>query len=225
MLQSTDVLGRPLTSRNRPGARKGQHPPNYGRTFPAEVLERPELDRLLEAAENNGYCPIVGQRNRTLLIVLWRSGLRLAEALDLEIRDLDLQRGRLTVREGKGKKRRVVGLDPGALEEIKAWLSMRASKISNSPYVFCTIIHGAGRRMSTTTWQGTIKDIAKRAGIERRVHSHGLRHTCAVDLRREGIHSHLIQHQLGHSTLAMTEHYLDHLEPIELIDTMRGRSW
>lgn len=224
-MQGMDALGRPLTAVNRPGARAGQQPANAGRTFPAEVLDRSDLDRLLDAAENNGYCPIVGQRNRTLLIILWRSGLRLSEALDLELRDLDLQRGRLTVREGKGKKRRVVGLDPQAFEELKAWLSMRAAKVQGSPYVFCTIIHGTGRRMAASTWQGTIKDIARRAGIERRVHSHGLRHTHAAELVREGIHSHVIQRQLGHGSLAMTEHYLNHLEPVEVIDAMRGRQW
>ena len=224
-MHGTDALGRALTPVNQPGARRGQRPANYGRTFPAEVLERSDLDRLLEAAVENGYCPIVGQRNRTLLIVLWRSGLRLSEALDLEIRDLDLERGRLLVRQGKGKQRRVVGLDPHALEELKAWLSMRASKVQNSPYVFCTIIHGTGRRMAASTWQGTIKDIARRAGIERRVHSHGLRHTHAAELVREGVHSHVIQLQLGHSSLSMTEHYLAHLEPAEVINAMRRRSW
>ena len=68
--------------------------------------------------------------------------------------------------------------------------------------------------------------LAKKAGIEKRVHPHGLRHTYAYELAvAEGKPAPLIQAALGHSSLATTDRYLRHIAPAELIETMRSREW
>ncbi len=67
--------------------------------------------------------------------------------------------------------------------------------------------------------------LAKKAGIEKRVHAHGLRHTHAFELACEGHPLHLIQAQLGHSSLATTDRYLRHLAPRQVIEVMQSRSW
>jgi len=64
-----------------------------------------------------------------------------------------------------------------------------------------------------------------RAGIDKRVHAHGLRHTHAAQLRAEGIDIGIISKQLGHSSISTTARYLDHLAPRAVIETMRNRTW
>jgi hypothetical protein len=94
--------------------------------------------------------------------------------------------------------------------------------------VFCTVTRdalGPGRPLRDSTYRETLKRYAKRAGICKRVHPHGLRHTHAHDLAMEGVPVPLIQRQLGHVDLAMTQHYIDHLAPMALIKTLRERDW
>lgn len=64
-----------------------------------------------------------------------------------------------------------------------------------------------------------------KAGIEKRVHPHGLRHTHAAELAREGTPLNLIQAQLGHESLATTDKYLRHIAPEELVKAMKARIW
>ena len=70
-----------------------------------------------------------------------------------------------------------------------------------------------------------LRRMAERAGIEKRVHPHGLRHTHAFELANEGTPLHVIQHQLGHGSLATTDRYIRHLAPRDVIKTMQAREW
>jgi len=67
--------------------------------------------------------------------------------------------------------------------------------------------------------------LASKAGIEKRVHPHGLRHAHAAELAAEGLPPNLIQLQLGHSSLATTDRYLRHIAPAELVRAMQSRTW
>jgi len=66
---------------------------------------------------------------------------------------------------------------------------------------------------------------ARRAGIEKRVHAHGLRHTHAAELRAEGMDIGLISKQLGHSSIATTARYLDHIAPWAVVEAVGMRRW
>lgn len=206
-----------------PGHKAGERPPNYGMRYPAEVLTSAEIRRLMGAC---GRGP-AGLRNRAMIVVLWRAGLRCQEALDLELRDIDREQGTITIRAGKGNRRRVVGIDPAALAVLEQWLAMRARLgVPRGSKVFCTItMPNLGRPLSGSYWREAIKKLGKKAGIEKRVHSHGLRHTHAVELMREGVPILMISRQLGHSSMAITQRYVDHLEPGEVIQIMQARSW
>lgn len=207
-----------------PGYRRGERPPNYGMKLPAEILTTAEIGRLLDACGRRGPS---GLRNRALIVVLWRGGLRSAEALALELRDVDRDAGTVTVRHGKGNRRRVVGLDPPAFAVLEQWLeARRALGVPRGAPVFCTITNGCrGRPLGAAYWREAIKKLGVKAGIDKRVHSHGLRHTHAVELMREGVSLLVIQRQLGHSSLQITQRYLDHLEPGEVVATMQARTW
>ncbi len=123
----------------------------------------------------------------------------------------------------KGNKRRVVGLDDGALAVLQTWLERRKALGFNGRHpVFCTL---KGKPMSTAYCRAMIKRLGDRAGIDKRVHPHGLRHTGAAEMRAEGIDIGVISKQLGHSSIATTARYLDHLDPAAVVEAMRGRTW
>jgi site-specific recombinase XerD len=207
-----------------PGYRAGEHPPNYGLKLPAEVLTSAEVGRLMDTCPRRTPS---GVRNRAIICVLWRGGLRSAEALALELRDVDVDAGTLTIRHGKGNRRRVVGLDPPAFAVLDQWLRVRRELgVPRGAPAFCTITStNLGRPLGAAYWREAIKRLGEKAGIEKRVHSHGLRHTHAVELMREGVPLLVISRQLGHSSLAITQRYLDHLEPGEVVAAMQHREW
>src|SRR5262249_26244299 len=110
-----------------------------GRRFPAQVLTPAEVTALL------GACPEtpVGARNRALITVLYRAGLRVSEALSLLVDDVRLDLPAITVREGKGRRSRIVGIDRDACGSIENWLREREalSPPAAAP-LFCTMSGG-----------------------------------------------------------------------------------
>jgi site-specific recombinase XerD len=207
-----------------PGYRLGMKPANAGNKYPAEVLSRSEIEQLLAACSRRG---VTGIRNRALIVVLWRAGLRIAEALALQVKDVDLDAGTLAVLHGKGDYRRVVGLDPQACAVLEVWLARRRELgIARGAPVFC-VVSGAsrGRPMYSASVRETLKLLGQKAGIEKRVHPHGLRHTHAAELAREGVPVNVIRRQLGHASLATTARYVEHLNPTEVIEAMQNRAW
>lgn len=188
--------------------------------FPVEILTAEEAVSLIKACSAKSA---TGLRNRALLTVLYRAGLRISEALALRSKDVNLEAGTLTVLRGKGGKRRVVGLDPGAAAVLGQWLERRHSLAFNGRQaVFCTL---QGEPMETAYVRALLPRLALKAGIEKRVHAHGLRHTHAAELAREGTPLNLVQAQLGHSSLATTDRYLRHIAPEELVRAMKARPW
>ena len=79
--------------------------------------------------------------------------------------------------------------------------------------------------MKASTLREQLKRYARKAGINKRVHPHGLRHTHAFELANEAIPLHVIQAQLGHSSLSMTSHYIDHLAPQQIFRAIAARQW
>ena len=157
-----------------------------------------------------------------MLILLWRSGLRISEALALEERDLDANAGSIVVRRGKGGKRRVVGMDPWAWQQIAPWLEERL-KLPAGP-VFCVITGPTlGRHLSPSAVRAELRRAASRAGVRRRMAPHQLRHCHAIELVREGVPVHILQRQLGHTNLAVTTVYLSGVAPEEVIAVAQRR--
>ena len=187
-------------------------PPNKGRRFPPEVLTSAEVCRLLDACSRRAP---TGIRNRALIATLYRSGLRIGEALALRPKDVELHAGTIRVLRGKGNRDRTVGLDQGAAALLDLWLARRTSLgITGHSPVFCTL---RGQSLSPNYVRDALKRLALRAGVEKRVHPHGLRHTCAAELAAEGVPMNAIQAQLGHANLSTTSRYLAHIAPAELI--------
>jgi len=194
--------------------------PNKGRKFPAEPLTREEVERLLACCSNR--CP-TGKRNRSLIAVLWRGGLRISEALGLGLRDLDAAEQTIRVRHGKGNRSRLVAMDAGAWSLLETWLERRKKldPPAGAP-VFCTL---KGTPMLASYCRELFTRIGAKAKIEKRVHAHQLRHTFAFELAGENVPLHAIQRALGHSNVATTSRYVDHLNPAQVVEALRSRTW
>ena len=135
-------------------------------------------------------------RLRAMIVVLWRGGLRIHEALALAEHDIDPRRGSLLVRNGKGGKRREVGMDEWGWEHLRPWLGARA-KLPVGP-MFC-IIDGPtrGRPWSSAAVRSELRRLAARAGVRRRFAPHQLRHAHALELAREGVPLNIILRRAG----------------------------
>jgi site-specific recombinase XerD len=195
-------------------------PKNKGQKLPAEPLSAEEVSLLLKQCSRRAP---TGIRNRALLAVLYRGGLRIGEALALKPKDLDPVQGTIRVLHGKGDKARLVGLDEGAWALISRWLDRRERLgITGHRQLFCTL---QGDPLQSAYVRVLLPRLARKAGIEKRVHPHGLRHTHAFELANEGHPLHVIQAQLGHASLAVTDRYIKHLAPQEVVAAMRSREW
>ena len=116
-----------------------------------------------------------GSRLRGVIVVLWRAGLRIGEALALQESDLDRTRGAVLVRRGKGGKRREVGMDRWAWEQLDPWLAIRAELPVGA--LFC-VLRGPtrGRPCSPAGIRTLMRNAAVAAGVRRRFAPHQLRH-------------------------------------------------
>jgi integrase/recombinase XerD len=203
-------------------------PANKGKRYPAEPLTDEEAQALVDAIKGSG--PLAA-RNRALVALLWRSGVRITEALSLKPADVDEQQGIINVRDGKGKKARIAVIDGRALGYLRAWLEVRKSLgLNGRQPLFCTVADGSkgkgkrapGGRVDTSYVRRLLPKLAEAAGIDKRVHAHGLRHTHASELVDRKLPLHHIAAQLGHASTATTDTYLRKLNPAERIEAMRA---
>jgi site-specific recombinase XerD len=246
VLNNVVLPGVPLTDPAWAEARRGRPAANAGQVYPPEVLTGGEIAALMSAC--NPRTPS-GCRNRAMLAVMWRGGLRVGELVGrrhrttgrffpgIGPRDLRLADGLIRVTYGKGNRRepfkpRTAAIDPGAVAFLELWLARRAELgIPSRVQLFCTIAEdedrygGLWRPLSTTYVRSLIKRLARTAAIDKRVHPHALRHTMAFEWAMAGVPAHVIQAQLGHSSLAVTGKYLAHIAPTLLADAARAVPW
>jgi len=170
--------------------------PKVRRKLP-NILSQEEVTRLINASN--------GLFERTLLMVLYGTGMRRAELARLKIADIDSQRMILHVVDGKGHKDRDLPLSPALLETLRVywrWLKPRT-------WLFPSRMHRDNERPITakTVWR-TCTEAAKRAGIRKRVAPHLVRHSWATHLLEAGTDLRTIQLLLGHEDLETTARYL-----------------
>src|SRR3954452_19514648 len=128
-----DAAGRRRSPATMPGYHAGPPPRNKGRLYPADPPTVEEIIAVMREASDDRH----GERLRALVVVLWRGGLRVAEALALGERDLDPRRGSRPGRNGKGGRRREIGMDAWGWEQLSPWLAARLELPVGS--LFCVI--------------------------------------------------------------------------------------
>jgi site-specific recombinase XerD len=151
---------------------------------------------------------------------MYRGGLRVDEALSLKPSDVDPRTGSIRVLHGNGDKARVVAVDDGAMATVQRWIDTRRKLGIRTGRLFCTL-HGGP--VAAVYVRNLMKRLAAKAGVDKRVHPHALRHTHAAELSLEGVPVNVIQQQLGHSSLAVTDRYLRHVMPADVVAMGRAR--
>lgn len=213
-----DRAGRRRSPATLPGFHAGRSPRNKGLRYPADPPKVEEIIAVMRAAGDGAH----GRRLRGLIVVLWRSGLRIQEALSLGEADLDQRRGSLLVRHGKGGRRREVGMDAWGWEQLQPWLEIRL-EFPVGP-LFCIVAGPTrGRHWANAAARADLRRTAAIAGVRRRFAPHQLRHAHAVEMAREGVPLIVIQRQLGHSNLGITSIYLQGIDNAEIIETVHAR--
>ena len=188
-----DCAGRRRSPATTSSFHQGLPPRNKGRRYPPDPPTVEEIIAVMRAAGDGPD----GVRLRGVIVMLWRAGLRISEALSLNETDLDPDRGAVLVRHGKGEKRREVGMDRWAWAHLEPWLEVR--RILPAGALLC-VMRGRirGRPCAPAAIRGQLHRAAQAAGVRRRFAPHQLRHAHAVEMSREGISLIVIQRQLGH---------------------------
>ena len=155
------------------------------------VLSKDEINALLAAADN--------PKHRLLLELMYSAGLRVSEAVNLKVRDLELHEGIAWVRSGKGSKDRFFNI----AEKLKPELGKLTNDASADEYVF----KGNDGALKPRAIQMAMQKIALKAGIKKEISPHTLRHSFATHLLEAGVDVRKIQELLGHADLSTTQIY------------------
>ncbi len=182
--------------------------PKVPKTVP-RFLEVPEAAVVVEDPAQEGRLKL---RNQALLELMYGAGLRVSEAVGVDLGDLDLD-GRMVRVRGKGGKDRVIPFGPPAVEAIRAWLAVGPDEGA----VFRN--RDGGRLSARAAWQ-IVRDAGAKNGLPG-LHPHVLRHTCATHLLAGGADLRGIQEQLGHATLSTTQRYT-HVDAAHLLQVYRS---
>jgi len=201
-----------------------------------EILIEEEQRKLLQVF-NERY--LSSQRNKTMIKLMLRTGLRLSEVINLRWDSLDLRTGKVKVVAGKGNKDRILWINNETLEKLRNWRQRQMEEVGDMEFVFTT---STGNQLKSRDVRSMIYRYAKKAGIqkeveknytdkegnkfnetykEKKVKPHTLRHTFATDLLRETKNLRVVQKALGHSDISTTQIYT-HIVDEELEMAMKG---
>ena len=166
--------------------------PKKEKKIPA-VLTKDEIKKLLGSFDN--------KKSRLMASLMYACGLRVSELVNLKIKDLDFNEKIGQVRQGKGKKDRVFNIPSFLLEDLRS--QTEGQKESSQEYLFT----GPKGKLTSRNLQKIVSGAAKRAGLQKDVHCHTLRHSFATHLLENGVDIRKIQVLLGHSSISTTELY------------------
>jgi integrase len=206
-----------------PSYRRGQPSKNKGKRFPIEPPTPAEVYALMDQCEDTA----TGRRNMAIIQMFWRTGLRCSELIALLPKDVDLEQGLVTVLHGKGDKRRVVAVDPQTCGWLREWEAERVELGLRRDQAYFPVLNGPTRGLPVHNayLRELLKLLAKKAGVERRMHPHALRHSYASYLLDADMPIHFIRAMLGHSSIGVTARYADHVNPASVLRAMRKLKW
>lgn len=177
--------------------------PRLGRKLP-EVLSVEEIDTMIHVLDMSQP---QGRRNRAIVEILYGSGLRVSECVELKINNIFFGEEYLSIT-GKGNKQRIVPLGASAAHEITLYLNNERKQIvperGYEDYVF---LNSRGKKLSRVMIFLIIKGMAEKAGIRKTISPHTLRHSFATHLVERGADLRAVQEMLGHESITTTEIY------------------
>ena len=173
--------------------------------LPGRVLSREEIQLLFSQPNQETY---LGYRDRTVLELLYGSGMRLGELVKLDIEDIDFGERLIFIRQGKGKKDRIIPCTRTALAFVEEYLKAVRPALcfldTGTRALFLTLYSD---RLTATAFRSVFRKVIHKAGITGRVSPHSLRHTFATHLLEGGASVRYIQQILGHEQLSTTAVY------------------
>jgi integrase/recombinase XerD len=172
--------------------------------LPRDTLTMSQVEQLLAVPNVE---TLVGLRDRALLELLWATGLRRAEAAKLSLYDVGFEKGTVFVREGKGKKDRVVPLPQRTAEWLERYLRDVRPRLASLEDEGAFFLSEAGGRLSPGTVTQLVRALLRKSGFQGRGSSHLLRHACATQMLEGGADVRFVQELLGHASLETTQVY------------------
>ena len=166
-------------------------------------LYQEEARRLVEAPDTS---TLQGLRDRAILELIYGSGLREAEAAALNVGDLDLRNGYVTVL-GKGSRRRKEPMGGPAMRAVREYLRARTEQGLPDSELSPLFLNRQGGRLTARSYQNIVNKYAKAAGLEKSISPHGLRHSFATHLLDNGADIRAVQELLGHASVTTTQIY------------------
>lgn len=167
-----------------------------------QILSGKEVERLLEqpdCSEMKGY------RDKAMLELLYATGIRVTELINLDRDDINLTVGVLRCR-GNGKER-LIPIYPTAIKAVSDYIKLVRSWLAATPSEKALFLNMSGERMSRQGFWKVIKYYQQAAGIEKEITPHTLRHSFAAHLLENGADLHSIQEMLGHADISSTQVY------------------
>lgn len=189
--------------------------PRTPQLLPRVILSKGEIARVLSQPNTK---TALGYRDRAMMELMYACGLRVSELSSLDVADVDLARGLVTIRKGKGNKPRVVPMGEVAAEWIEGYLQAIRRKFARDRNEQTLFMSWRGKRIPRNSVLARVAYYAKSAKIKKRVGCHTFRHTCATHMMRGGADIRSIQELLGHASLASTEIYTR----VEIGDLMKA---
>jgi integrase/recombinase XerD len=173
-----------------------------------KALDEDEVDALLHAVV--GDDPLA-RRDRALLELLYGTGIRISEAVGLDLDDIDLEDAMLRVL-GKGNKERVVPVGRGARTALEAYLrhgrlTLRPARIRKASDTDAVMLNARGGRISRQACWAIVRRAGDRVGLGDRLSPHVLRHSCATHMLNHGADLRVVQELLGHASISTTQVY------------------
>jgi integrase/recombinase XerC len=199
---------------------------------PADAIQAPKspkkLPKTLDVDQAAQFVSVVGDsalaaRDRALLELIYSSGLRLAEAVGLNILDVDLQDALVSVT-GKGNKTRILPIGSQAITALKAWLPQRTLLLK--PDELALFITQRGTRITHRAVQLRMQQLSLKQGMDTPVHPHMLRHSFASHMLESSSDLRAVQELLGHANISTTQVYthLDFQHLAKVYDSAHPRA-
>lgn len=175
--------------------------PKLRRKLP-NILTIEEVDNLLDIKLNTPF----DYRNKAMLELMYSSGLRVSELVDLKLNNIDLDNGYVRCL-GKGKKERIIPIGEIAIEYLKKYINEYRNSMKKGYYTENVFLNNHGKNITRQGFFLIIKNIAKEKNIDKNITPHMLRHSFATHLLNNGANLRTIQEMLGHSSITTTQIY------------------
>ncbi len=201
----------------------GLQMPRYARPLPRNILSVAEARKLIEAAPTRNGRTVdtaKGVRDQAMVELLYATGMPVGELIALQIYDVDFSSGTIHIRQGKGKKDRVIPITERTTGILKVYVAEARTAFAKGDDTRLFVSVHTGRPLARNDVAQAVRDAAARAGITKLVTPHTLRHTCATHLLKGQVDIRHIQKLLGHSRLSSTEIYT-HVETSDLREMLR----